>query len=227
MTREELKDIVRHVFHFYDANAEDSNWTDMNEACGEIIKAIEQESCEDAVSRTAVKEGMIKYGFRAPDMTVTEFIEDELQSITPTLLDCEDVISKKEVEQLFSPYFDKETNVMKKLHSLPPVTPKLPGCVDAVSRSEVDKLCYRYLKVATDEHVAFYEHFLDLPSATPARKKGKWILAEGIKGKDNVEKCSCCGSHWKEAIIYRTDTREYLRTRLLYCPNCGAEMEEE
>lgn len=56
------------------------------------------------------------------------------------------------------------------------------------------------------------------------RKVGKWIFSEGTKGKDNVEKCSCCGSHWKEAIIYRTDTKEYLRTRLLYCPNCGAEM---
>lgn len=67
----------------------------------------------------------------------------------------------------------------------------------------------------------------NLPSVTPARKKGKWIFAEGIRGKDNVEKCSCCGSHWKEAILYRTDTQEYLRTRLFYCPNCGAKMESE
>lgn len=39
--------------------------------------------CEDAVSRKAVQEGMIKYGFLAPDMTVTEFIEDELPPVTP------------------------------------------------------------------------------------------------------------------------------------------------
>jgi len=40
------------------------------------IKALSQEPCEDAVSRQVVKEQMIKYGFHAPDMTVTEFVED-------------------------------------------------------------------------------------------------------------------------------------------------------
>ena len=30
------------------------------------------------ISRKAVKEQMIKYGFHAPDMTVTEFVEDML-----------------------------------------------------------------------------------------------------------------------------------------------------
>lgn len=38
--------------------------------------ALKQESCKDAVSRQMVKEQMIKYGFLAPDMTVTEFVED-------------------------------------------------------------------------------------------------------------------------------------------------------
>ena len=47
------------------------------------IDALEQEPCTDAVSRQAVKEQMIKYGFYAPDMTVTEFVE-ELPPVTPT-----------------------------------------------------------------------------------------------------------------------------------------------
>ena len=42
-----------------------------------------QEPCEDAVSRQAVKEQMIYYGFHAPDMTVTEFVEDCLPSVNP------------------------------------------------------------------------------------------------------------------------------------------------
>jgi Pyruvate/2-oxoacid:ferredoxin oxidoreductase delta subunit len=62
---------------------------------------------------------------------------------------------------------------------------------------------------------------------TDELNKGKWIFAYGTKGKDNVERCSCCGSHWKEAVIYTSDTREYLRTRLLYCPNCGSRNEVE
>ena len=39
--------------------------------------------CEDCVSRADVKEQMLKYGFNAPDMTVTEFVEDCLPSVTP------------------------------------------------------------------------------------------------------------------------------------------------
>ena len=46
------------------------------------IKALEQEPLTDAVSRQVVKEQMIKYGFHAPDMTVTEFVE-ELPPVTP------------------------------------------------------------------------------------------------------------------------------------------------
>lgn len=34
------------------------------------------EPCEDAINRQTVKEQMIKYGFHAPDITVTEFVED-------------------------------------------------------------------------------------------------------------------------------------------------------
>ena len=98
---------------------------------------------------------------------------------------------------------------------------------DCVGRQAVDHLCFEFLRANSDDNIAFYEHFRDLPSVTPTHKKGRWIFAYGTKGKDNVEKCSCCDSHWREAIIYRKDTKEYLRTRLLYCPNCGAEMESE
>ena len=36
----------------------------------------------DLVERAIVREKMLKYGFTAPDMTVHEFIEDELPSVT-------------------------------------------------------------------------------------------------------------------------------------------------
>ena len=51
MKREEIKNIVRHVFHFYEVNAENCNWADMNEACGEIFKALEQEPVLDRALR--------------------------------------------------------------------------------------------------------------------------------------------------------------------------------
>lgn len=43
---------------------------------------ISQQSSKNCISRQAVKEQMIKYGFHAPDMTVTEFVED-LPPVTP------------------------------------------------------------------------------------------------------------------------------------------------
>lgn len=46
-------------------------------------RLLEQEPCEDCVSRKEVKEKMLKYGFKAPDMTVTEFVEDELPPVRP------------------------------------------------------------------------------------------------------------------------------------------------
>ena len=44
---------------------------------------------------------------------------------------------------------------------------------DCISRQAVDELCHRYLRQNTDEHIAFYEHFLDLPSIVP--QESKWI----------------------------------------------------
>lgn len=46
--------------------------------CGEVKRAVEicKVDVDDCVSRQVVKEQMLKYGFRAPDMTVTEFVED-------------------------------------------------------------------------------------------------------------------------------------------------------
>lgn len=41
----------------------------------------------DLTSRKAVHDGMTKYGFVAPDMTVHEFVEDELPSVPAVPLD--------------------------------------------------------------------------------------------------------------------------------------------
>ena len=78
----------------------------------ENIKRIEQEPCEDAVSRQEVKEQMIKYGFRAPDMTVTEFVEDELQPATPVSIKEEDK-PRKECENCISMFAIQELHKLK------------------------------------------------------------------------------------------------------------------
>lgn len=40
------------------------------------VLSLEQEPCDNVINREEVRKQMIKYGFHAPDMTVTELIED-------------------------------------------------------------------------------------------------------------------------------------------------------
>ena len=42
---------------------------------------------DDLISRKTVRDGLMKYGFHAPDMTVHEFVEDELPSAPAVPLD--------------------------------------------------------------------------------------------------------------------------------------------
>lgn len=48
--------------------------------------------------------------------------------------------------------------------------------VDCVSRQAVDSLACEYLTKATDESIAFYEHFLELPSVTPQEPRKIKVL---------------------------------------------------
>jgi hypothetical protein len=45
---------------------------------------------DDLISRHIIQEQMLKYGFTAPDMTVTEFVEDCLPSTQPEIIRCKD-----------------------------------------------------------------------------------------------------------------------------------------
>lgn len=57
------------------------------------------EPCGDAVSRQVVKEQMLKYGFHAPDMTVTEFVED-LPPVLPKPLEYEKYVLEQNMQAL-------------------------------------------------------------------------------------------------------------------------------
>ena len=75
MTREEASFILANI----DRRVCDE---ELSEALDMAIEALSTEPCEDAISRQVIKEQMIEYGFSAPDMTVTEFVEDVLP-VTP------------------------------------------------------------------------------------------------------------------------------------------------
>ena len=102
--------------------------------------------------------------------------------------------------------------IIENLEEISKILEEKEPCEDAISREAVKELFQ-------EGSVMGMYHFLgidELPSVTPARKKGKWIVL-----KDEYDEygdiceaiCSCCednGNHrWK------------------YCHTCGAEMESE
>lgn len=92
MTREEAIEAIKEAY----GNTEYS---------AEIIKALGQEFC---ISRQALKEQMLKYGFHAPDMTVTEFVED-LLSIS-SQKPCEDTISRQATVEFLESHAETYTD---------------------------------------------------------------------------------------------------------------------
>lgn len=83
MTREEAKIFLITISYKLGTMAVEYLTEKDGEKMREAIETLYQEPCEDAVSRQSVKEQMIYYGFLAPDMTVTEFVEDCLPSVNP------------------------------------------------------------------------------------------------------------------------------------------------
>ena len=84
MTREEIISAWEFVEDGlpFDALESKDNRVDMHELIHSTIEVLSADHCEGVISRQVVKEQMINYGFHAPDMTVTEFVEDILP-VTP------------------------------------------------------------------------------------------------------------------------------------------------
>ena len=99
--------------------------------------------------------------------------------------------------------------IIENLEEISKILEEKEPCEDAISREAVKELFQ-------EGSVMGMYHFLgidELPSVTPARKKGKWIVLKDEYGDICEAICSCCednGNHrWK------------------YCHTCGAEMESE
>jgi hypothetical protein len=79
---------------------------------------------------------------------------------------------------------------------------------DCVSRQVIDQNIYDYAESNGLSYANMKNYILDVPSATPIRKRGKW-LKSNICG---AKVCSICLAHMG-------------LSNFKYCPNCGAEME--
>lgn len=117
-----------------------------------------EEQAIDCVSRQKVKEGMIKYGFHAPDMTVTEFIEDELPPVTPKIPTSEDCVSRADLlAQINESWETIETKIdfVNIVKASPSVTPTQGTCKDCKHFHNVRKdfnVCDLWTIACTDNH---------------------------------------------------------------------------
>lgn len=66
---------------------------------------------------------------------------------------------------------------------------------------------------AADKRALLESYFDGIPSAQPEQKVGKWI------GGD-IGYCTCCGHKGCASDIWNACEE-------MYCPNCGAKMEEQ
>lgn len=90
MTREEAKDLLDNL----NGMIEDSRNSDYDTAFKMAIKALEQEPCEDTISRQAVDDAIYDYS-RACDVDYAQIMEyiDKLPSAQPE--PCEDTVSRQ------------------------------------------------------------------------------------------------------------------------------------
>ena len=187
----------------------------------------------DVVSRSEVKDGMLKYGFHAPDMTVTEFVEDCLPSVNALeRVDCEDAVSRSEALSIFraNSYpivhdrnsHDKGmtlTGIEQVMNELPSINPK---STDAVSRETILNQCAEWIKYSKHPRTEYilvdelFDYITELPSIIPQRKQGRWIeVNRGIHVTSY--RCSECDR------IVSDDTGYDVSSDYPYC-HCGAKM---
>ena len=95
---------------------------------------------------------------------------------------------------------------------------KQQPCDDAISREEA-------IRVAEQGQIQGYEwqfkKLCNLPSVTPQRKTGKWIILDECANEGVY--CSEC--HKKVFKLEFSPTMKWQNFE--YCPNCGAKMEVE
>ena len=171
-------------------------------------RLLEQESCEDIVSREC--NNCAYYDNGANDEACDGCFADEYEhpNFKPKAQHYEDCVDRQAVIDAFERFIhelgieDEPYNygeMALSIQNVPPVTPKLVECEDCVSRQAV-------IRLAEQGQIQGYEwqfkELNKLPPVQPKQKMGKWIEHE----------CSACGY----GVMPWNDT--------LYCPNCGAKM---
>lgn len=208
MTKEEAKDYIR-------------EWCPYDRQ-DKIIQALEQQPCEDCISRQAAINSLgecpMVWTDSDAEITAERDWKDtvkmlkRLPSVTPKFTDAE-IQKMQEMEQA---QLDKAYELWKA---------EMQPNEDCISREQAKDAMYALCKTGTlkdnpwrdNPHIDAITDVLDnLPSVQPTRPTGHWIEKEDYN-LDTYYECSECGADYcieGDILIHK------------YCPNCGARMVE-
>lgn len=164
MTREERLELLKLIEKDIAFRLE-STLLDDEKICAihSVIEELEQEPCDDCISRKSVIDVLIRNRVHFCDMVRITSELKELPSVTPKVEECEDAINRKDLDECIELMTDIKGDTvyavrMSDIRQLPPVTPKqkmgrweYTGFFDedgmlecSVCGREVDPSCYHY-----------------------------------------------------------------------------------
>ena len=157
MTNEEAQIIIGNIPIKPEVLDDCYDVTEYQTAKAMAIKALEQQPCEDAVSRKRVI-----------------ILIDEASEIHPYKV----VGDSNTYSNYNQGWSDACDWLYANIEGIPSVTSKIEPCEDCISREAVDKLSRDLVHVTRDKAdflCNFWEGLRKLPSVTPQRPKGMWI----------------------------------------------------
>ena len=167
----------------------------------EVAEALQQQPCEDAVSRQKLKEQMIKYGFHAPDMTITEFVED-LPSVLPynTSEWCK-TCKEYDHDKHCCPRYNKVIrNAVEEM--------KQESCEDCISRQQAIKQCGFGMT-----SLLIADNLRKLPPVQPKYNTSEWCKT----CKEYDQDKHCCPRYNK---VIRVAVEEIKESKTGHCKDC-------
>ena len=188
-----------------------------DEAVAMAIKALEKESCEDAISRQDAMEAIMKYAnthaFNSyySGMSRARDIVEKLPSVKPKTHDkrtethaCDCISRQDAINALWKALYDYEDKTEKQFQESEEldIGDWIAHRIFVQNMSDIDR-----------------QAIIDLPSVMPKRKEGRWDYI-GY----NMFRCKSCGVQYTTRQFYYLKNYRSDPEFPEYCPKCGADM---